>query len=287
MAELSLRGHLVDELRDLLDAEQQITRALPQFAQAAASPMLRTAFEKHLQETKRHLGRVQQALESMGETVRAKKCDGMRGLITEGNELVAGTPKGALRDAMMITAAQKVEHYEMAAYGTARTYAEVLGRADIARLLDDTLQEEKKADLKLTEIAESSVNDSAAAEWHQQSRGVLEQGAGWLGETVGAAARQVRRAADAVGARGQGAREIVDSLGRTAGETASSVTGAAQSAARSALSQARHITRQTTEAARSMAGDTASVRRSRRRKSAGNKTAATRMAGRRKAGKKR
>ncbi len=294
MAELSLRGHLIDELRDLLDAEQQLTRALPQFAQAAASPMLRTAFEKHLQETKRHLNRLTQAIESIGETARAKRCEGMRGLISEGNSLVAGTPKGALRDAMMIAAAQKTEHYEMAAYGTARTYAAVLGRADIARMLDDTLQEEKAADLKLTEIAESNVNDNAAAEWHQQSSGVVEQGAEWIGQTVGAATRQMRRAAGAVGIRPETARGAMNSMGRMMENTAETMTDAAESATQAAMAQARQLTRQTAQAARSVAGDRSAAARTRtttrtqgggRKRTAGGDGSTT--AKRRRAGKKR
>ena len=197
----SLRRHLIDELRDLLDAEQQITRALPQFADAAATPALKQAFQKHLKETKRHIDRLNQALAALGETPRPKRCVGMRGLIAEGSEMMGTSPKGALRDAIMISGAQKVEHYEMAAYGTARTYAEVLGRSDVARLLADSLQEEKAADLKLTEIAEQAVNQRAADEVHKQSSGILDQSAEWVGSTVGAAARSVRRAAGAVGLR--------------------------------------------------------------------------------------
>ena len=188
----SLRRHLIDELRDLLDAEQQITRALPHFADAATTPALRQAFQKHLKETKHHIDRLNQALAALGETPRPKRCVGMRGLIAEGSEMMGTSPKGALRDAIMISGAQKVEHYEMAAYGTARTYAEVLGRSDVARLLADSLQEEKAADLKLTEIAEQAVNQHAADEVHKQSSGILDQSAEWVGSTVGAAARTVR-----------------------------------------------------------------------------------------------
>src|SRR6187549_3628252 len=112
---ISLRRHLIDELRDLLDAEQQLTRALPKFAEAAATPPLKQAFQKHLKETERHLDRLGQALAALGEAPRAKPCVGMRGLLAEGNQMVGSSPKGALRDAIMISAAQKVEHYEMAA----------------------------------------------------------------------------------------------------------------------------------------------------------------------------
>ncbi len=263
MAEVtSLRGHLIEELRDLLDAEQQLTRALPQFAQAAASPMLRTAFENHLKETRRHLERLEQAIESLGETPRARRCDGMRGLLTEGNSHVRGTPKGALRDAIMITSAQKVEHYEMAAYGTARTYAAVLGRSDVARLLDDTLEEEKAADQKLTAIAESSVNEKAAEEWHRQGAGVIE----WVGETVGATAARVRNMAGAVGLKGTSAGQMAGAMNRAVETTTDTVGEAAQAA----MKQARRVTRETVGAARSMAQDR---KRSRKRAQPRKRTA--------------
>lgn len=253
MAEVaSLRSLLIDELRDLLDAETQITRALPQFAQATETPMLRTAFEQHLKQTNRHIERLRQAIEALGEPVRSKRCDGMRGLITEGNSLVSSTPKGALRDAVMITSAQKVEHYEMAAYGTARTFAEVLGRADIARLLDDTLQEEKNTDHRLTEIAESSVNDRAASEWHQKISGIVEA-AGTVGAAVGLAARQVRRAAKIAGLDRVDADQVAQTMNRTMDTAAETFSDAAGAAA----AQARNATRQTMNAARSLAADAA------------------------------
>src|SRR5687768_11904341 len=202
MAELqSLRMHLITELRDLLDAEQQLTRVLPDFAAKAATAALRTAFEKHLRETQRQIDRLKKAFDALGESPRAKRCEGMRGLVREGHELLRSTPEGALRDAVMITAAQRVEHYEMSSYGTARTYATVLGEPLVAQLLDDTLQEEKNADRKLTEIAEERVNVKAAEEWHRVSAGLLEQTAGLAGRAVGIGARTMKRAADAVSLR--------------------------------------------------------------------------------------
>jgi ferritin-like metal-binding protein YciE len=247
----SLRRHLIDELRDLLDAEQQLTRALPQFNEAAATPALKQAFQSHHKETKRHVERLNQALAALGEQPRAKRCVGMRGLISEGNSMVRGTPKGALRDAIMISGAQKVEHYEMAAYGTARTYAEVLGRGDIARLLDDTLQEEKGADLKLTEIAEGSVNGRAAEEWHKQGTGILNQSAQWMGQTVGAAARTVRRAAGAVGLGNVDAGQAVETLRDAAAATTGTVADTAQAAVR----QGRRLSHRAARTARSVAAD--------------------------------
>ena len=243
----SLRRHLIDELRDLLDAEQQLTRALPKFAEAAATPPLKQAFQKHLKETERQLDRLNQALAALGEAPRAKKCVGMRGLLAEGNQMVGSSPKGALRDAIMISGAQKVEHYEMAAYGTARTYAEVLGRADVARLLDDSLQEEKAADQKLTEIAGEAVNERAAEEFHKQGAGILDQSARWVGSTVGAAARTVQCAAGAVGLR-----EVdVSTMRDAASATADTVTETAQAV----VKRGRRLTKQATRSARALAAD--------------------------------
>jgi ferritin-like metal-binding protein YciE len=247
----SLRRHLIDELRDLLDAEQQITRALPQFADAAATPALKQAFQKHLKETKRHIDRLNQALAALGETPRPKRCVGMRGLIAEGSEMMGTTPKGALRDAIMISGAQKVEHYEMVAYGTARTYAEVLGRSDVARLLADSLQEEKAADLKLTEIAEQAVNQRAADEVHNQSSGILDQSAEWVGSTVGAAARSVRRAAGAVGLRSMDPGQAVDTVRDAAAATADTVAGTAEAV----VKRSRQLGNRAARSARSMAAD--------------------------------
>src|SRR4051794_32677522 len=123
----SLRTHLIEELRDLRSAEEQLTAALPTLAQAAASRTLRAALENHLKQTRGHLARLDQALRDLGETPKSEKCEGMKGLLDEGNAVMKKTPEGALRDAVIITGAQKVEHYEMASYGTARTYASVLG----------------------------------------------------------------------------------------------------------------------------------------------------------------
>ena len=248
----SLRRHLIDELRDLLDAEQQITRALPHFADAATTPPLKQAFQKHLKETRRHIDRLNQALAALGETPRPKRCVGMRGLIAEGSEMMGTSPKGALRDAIMISGAQKVEHYEMAAYGTARTYAEVLGRSDVARLLADSLQEEKAADLKLTEIAERAVNQHAADEVHKQSSaGILDQSAEWVGSTVGAAARTVRRAAGAVGLSNIDPGQAVDTVRDAAAATAETVAGTAEAV----VKRSRQLGNRAARSARSMAAD--------------------------------
>ena len=202
----SLRTHLVDELVDLRDAEEQLTKALPKLAQAATTMRLRTAFQKHLTETRGHINRLNEALRALGERPRSKTCEGMQGLLAEGEAVMKKTPAGALRDAVMITGAQKVEHYEMASYGTARTYAQVLGESSVARLLAQTLKEEKAADRTLTQIAKANVNEDAAEEWEAQEaeESTLNRTAEWAGSTAGYASRQltkgVRYAASVVGA---------------------------------------------------------------------------------------
>ena len=202
----SLHTHLVEELTDLRDAETQLTEALPKLAQLASAKELRAAFQKHLKETRTHLTRIDQALRALGEKPSSKTCEAMKGLLKEGQTHMKNAPAGALRDAVMITGAQKVEHYEIASYGTARTYAQVLGKQQVARLLAQTLKEEKSADRTLTDIAERSVNEDAADEFQSQSNseeGPLMRSAEWAGRTGGMAVRQlsrtVRRAASAVG----------------------------------------------------------------------------------------
>jgi ferritin-like metal-binding protein YciE len=160
----SLHDLLEEELRDLYDAEKQLTKALPKLAKKATSPDLKAGFEAHLQETEGHIGRLEQAFEQLGLPARGKSCKGMRNLISEGNAMIADAEEDATRDALMISAAQKVEHYEIAAYGTVRTWAKLLGKDDVASLLEETLDEEKATDQKLTEIAESHVNEAAAEE---------------------------------------------------------------------------------------------------------------------------
>jgi ferritin-like metal-binding protein YciE len=186
----SLRAHLVDELTDLRNAEQQLIDALPKMAERASSRELRSSFKSHLAETKHHEKRVTEALTLLGETPSSKTCEAMKGLLEEGQELMDSGEEGALRDAMLITAAQKVEHYEIASYGTVRTYARVLGERGVARLLDQNLKEEKAADKKLSAIAEGSVNGRAAKEFHEQAS-MLQRSADWVGSTVGAAVRSV------------------------------------------------------------------------------------------------
>ncbi len=142
----------VDELKDLYSAEKQITRALPKMAKAATSPDLRTAFETHLQETKGQIERLDRIFEILGKSASGKTCHGMKGLLEEGSEMIEEA-EGEVLDAGMISAAQKVEHYEISGYGSVRTFALLLGQKEIADLLQQTLQEESATDKKLTSLA--------------------------------------------------------------------------------------------------------------------------------------
>ena len=152
---------LVDELKDLYSAENQIVKALPKMAKAAGSPELKRAFERHLEETRRQVERLDQIGDQMEVRLSGKRCKGMAGLIEEGNELIGEDLDQDALDAGLIGAAQKVEHYEIAAYGTARTHADMLGYNKIARLLQQTLNEEGATDKKLTQLAESIINVEA------------------------------------------------------------------------------------------------------------------------------
>jgi ferritin-like metal-binding protein YciE len=160
-----LKELFVDELKDIYWAEKHLTKALTKMAKSATSDELQTAFEQHLTETENHVARLEQVFEVVGEKASAKKCDAMAGLIEEAEGLIEDTKKGTLtRDVALISAAQKVEHYEIASYGTLKTLAGVLGYPEAAQLLEATLAEEKKTDSLLTEIAEGSINESAKSE---------------------------------------------------------------------------------------------------------------------------
>jgi len=154
----SLHELYVDELKDLYSAEKQIVKALPKMVKNATNPELKEAFSNHLDETQGHVARLEKVFQMLGEKAGGKKCKGMEGLIEEAKELLDEDASDEVLDAGMISKAQHVEHYEMAGYGTVRTYAEQLGYADQAKLLQQTLDEEGKANELLTQIAESSVN---------------------------------------------------------------------------------------------------------------------------------
>lgn len=163
--ESELKELFVDELKDIYWAEKHLTKALTKMADSATSDELQTAFEKHRSETENHVSRLEQVFEAVGETASAKKCEAMAGLIEEAEGLMEDTEEGSLtRDVALISAAQKVEHYEIASYGTLRTLAGVLGYPKAVELLEQTLAEEKKTDVLLTEIAEGSINESAKQE---------------------------------------------------------------------------------------------------------------------------
>ena len=152
---------LIDELKDLYSAESQIIKALPKMAKAANSPDLRRAFERHLEETRNHVERLDQIGGELEAKMTGKKCHGMEGLIEEGKEIMSEDLEENALDAGLIGAAQKVEHYEIAAYGTARAHAEMLGYTKVARLLQQTLNEEGATDKKLTQLAENIINVEA------------------------------------------------------------------------------------------------------------------------------
>ncbi len=144
----------LEELKDLYSAENQITKALPKMIKAAKSQELRNALEKHLKETEGQIERLDRVFEMLGTRHTSKTCEGMKGVLEEGSEMLQETEEGDVRDMAIISAGQRVEHYEMAAYGTVRSYAKHLEKPQVAQLLEETLEEEKSADKKLTQISE-------------------------------------------------------------------------------------------------------------------------------------
>ncbi len=159
-----LRDLFEDELKDIYWAEKALTKAIPKMIKNATSQGLIDALEDHLEVTKGHVERCEQAFEILGKAARAKKCEAMEGLTKEAEEIMSNTEEGMVRDAGIISAAQKVEHYEIASYGTLCAFAKTLGENEIADLLEQTLNEEKEADQTLTSIAESSINIEASQE---------------------------------------------------------------------------------------------------------------------------
>jgi ferritin-like metal-binding protein YciE len=160
----SLRELYIDELRDLYNAETQLVKALPKMAKGAANEQLREAIEDHLRETSEHVSRLEQIFEQLGEKPSGKKCLGMEGLVKEGSETLKEDFSEAVKDAAIIGAAQRVEHYEMAGYGTVKAFAELLGEDEHISLLEQTLEEEKMADQKLSQLAEQINPQAAQAE---------------------------------------------------------------------------------------------------------------------------
>jgi ferritin-like metal-binding protein YciE len=156
----TLKELLVDELQDLLNAENQLVKALPDMAESAANLELKQGFQQHLVQTRTHVQRLEQCFDLLGERAKSKTCHAMKGLVKEGKEALGEEGPDAIRDAMLIGAAQRVEHYEMAAYGTARSFAETLGEDRVASLLQQTLDEEGETDKKLTALS-ASINRAA------------------------------------------------------------------------------------------------------------------------------
>lgn len=162
----NLQELLIDELKDLYSAEKQIVRALPKLAKAATSPALSEALLSHLEETKGQVERLDKIAEIVGKRLTGKTCAGMKGVLEEGSEVLKEVEEGGVRDAAIIGAAQRVEHYEMAGYGTARDLARLLGMDEVGDLLEETLEEEKAADQKLTAIS-TNVNTQAKADMQE------------------------------------------------------------------------------------------------------------------------
>jgi ferritin-like metal-binding protein YciE len=158
----TLKDLYIHELKDLFSAEQQIVKALPKMAKAASNKELVAGFQEHLEQTKGHAQRLGQILSSHKQTTRGPKCKGMEGVIAEGAEMIEEEADVEVKDAGLIAAAQRVEHYEMAGYGTARTYAELLGDKEGAKLLALTLEEERQTDQRLSKLAQSAINVAAA-----------------------------------------------------------------------------------------------------------------------------
>ena len=192
----TLHDAFLDELRDSYDAEKQLTKALPKLAKAASNPKLRQAFEDHLEETRGQIERLEQVFELLGEKVRGKHCDGIAGIIDEGKSVMEEDFDETTMDACLIASGQRAEHYEMAAYGTLVAWAEAMGHNDAAKLLQETLDEEKAADEKLSGLAEGGINQSAADAAHPNEADEDE-------ETVGAGTGAGRKRAAPTKSRGR------------------------------------------------------------------------------------
>lgn len=160
MANEGLKELYIDELKDLYSAENQLVKALPKMAKAAASEELRQGFAEHLEQTREHVARLEKIFQALDESPKGKKCAGMEGLVKEGSEVIAEDLEDSVKDAALIGAAQRVEHYEIAAYGTASEFARILGESEHVSLLEQTLEEEKETDQKLTELGKE-INQQA------------------------------------------------------------------------------------------------------------------------------
>jgi ferritin-like metal-binding protein YciE len=183
----------IDELRDTYDAEKQLTKALPKMAKAASNPKLREAFEVHFEETHGQVERLEEVFASLDEKVRGKHCEGIAGIIEEGKSIMEEDFDDTTLDACLIAAGQRAEHYEMAAYGTLVAWAQAMGHTEAARLLQETLDEEKAADEKLSSLAEGGINQSAADGAHSEAEDEETAGAGAGGGRKASSAKARRR----------------------------------------------------------------------------------------------
>jgi len=168
MKEAKFEELFQEELADIYDAERQIIQALPKMAEAASSEELAAAFTEHLEVTRQQVKRLDKVFQKLGQKPGKKTCEGMQGLLREGEKMIGEMEKSPVLDAGLISAAQKVEHYEISAYGTVRTLAEMLGQDEAAELLEETLEEEKETDENLTEIAESIMNEAGSGEVEEE-----------------------------------------------------------------------------------------------------------------------
>jgi ferritin-like metal-binding protein YciE len=164
----SLNELFIHQLKDVYDAEHQLVEALPKLAKAATTPELKAAFEQHLAETRKQVTRLKEVFADCGEYPGRETCDGMKGLIEEGEQMIKHADEPRVKDAALLAAAQKVEHYEIATYGSLIAWAETVGFTSARRLLEESLEEEKAADEKLTELAESTINPAAANELEEE-----------------------------------------------------------------------------------------------------------------------
>jgi len=225
----SLEDLLVEELKDLYSAEKQLTKALPKMAKGANHEELKQAIQEHLTQTEEHVRRLEQCFEQLGQAPKAKKCQAMEGLIEEGAELLKQDADDDVKDAGIIAAAQKVEHYEIAGYGTVRAYAELLGHEDVVQLLQQTLDEEKETNEKLNDLAMSTINVEASSE---------EGEFGEEGEMAGAGGSSSSRwaAGEREGSQGQSRRT---SGGQSGSRSSSSSRGGQSSRSSSGSSRSR------------------------------------------------
>ena len=206
----NLREALVEEIRDLYNAEKQLVKALPKMAKGAESDELREAFESHLEETEGQVTRLERVFEILDEKPRGKHCAGMAGIVEEGSEKLQEDMEGSVLDAVLIASAQKVEHYEIGAYGTAIAWAEALGLNEVVQVLNETLEEEKAADEKLSALAEAGINQAAtqgeSAEDTEEMEEEDEEEAPATRGTSGRRGQQEQPQASAKSARARGGR---------------------------------------------------------------------------------